>query len=92
MGLFRVRTDAPPLRFLLDGAERTGFAGQTVAAALLGLGETVFRHAPESGAPRAPFCLNGICFECVVEIDGARRQSCLVPLEPGMRVVRGRPG
>ncbi len=76
------------LRFQLDGEAREAPAGVSVAAALLGLGETVFGTTPERLAPRAPFCLMGVCFSCVVEIDGARRQSCLVDLAEGMRVVR----
>ncbi len=92
MALFRTAEGAATVRFMLDGAERSAAAGQGVAAALLALGENVFRHAPESGAPRGPFCLMGVCFECLVEIDGARRQSCLVLLEPGMRVTRGLTG
>jgi len=32
----------------------------------------------------------GICQECLVEIDGIRRQACLVAVEPGMRVMTDR--
>jgi predicted molibdopterin-dependent oxidoreductase YjgC len=86
--MFRHVGGGSEVRFLLDGVEHTAIAGQSVAAALLGLGEGVFRHAPDSGAPRGPYCLMGVCFECLIEIDGVRRQSCLATIEPGMRVVR----
>jgi aerobic-type carbon monoxide dehydrogenase small subunit (CoxS/CutS family) len=88
--MFR-RLDATGLRrldFRLDGANVSGVEGQTVAAAILALGETVFHRAPESGAPRGPFCLMGVCFACVVEIDGSRQQACLVELLDGMEIVR----
>jgi predicted molibdopterin-dependent oxidoreductase YjgC len=29
----------------------------------------------------------GVCFECLVTIDGVgNRQACLIPVRPGMRV------
>jgi predicted molibdopterin-dependent oxidoreductase YjgC len=61
--------------------------GASVAAALLAVGVQRFRTTPVSGASRAPFCMMGVCFECLVEIDGvANRQSCLVPVAEGMTI------
>ncbi|MEW6342853.1 MAG: (2Fe-2S)-binding protein [Paraburkholderia sp.] len=61
--------------------------GVSVAAALLAAGVERFRTTPLSGAARAPYCMMGVCFECLVEIDGvANRQSCLVPVAEGMTV------
>ena len=41
-------------------------AGETVATAVLveGLGYT--RTHPISGVPRAPLCMMGVCFECLM--------------------------
>jgi D-hydroxyproline dehydrogenase subunit gamma len=40
-----------------------------------------------SGARRAPYCMMGVCFECLVTIDGVgNRQACLIPARAGMRV------
>ena len=40
-----------------------------------------------SGAKRAPYCMMGVCFECLVTIDGVgNRQACLIPVSAGMRV------
>jgi predicted molibdopterin-dependent oxidoreductase YjgC len=61
--------------------------GRSVAAALLAAGVQRFRATPVSGAPRAPYCMMGACFECLVEIDGMpSRQSCLVTVQDGMRI------
>ena len=63
--------------------------GSTVAAALLSLGESMFRIS-ESGEPRAPLCGMGTCYECRVTIDGVEQQrACLVRVRPGMRVLTG---
>ncbi|TCZ51921.1 (2Fe-2S)-binding protein [Roseicella aquatilis] len=76
-----------PLRFTLDGAPAEGFEGDTVAAALLASGHTTCRETAVSGTPRGSYCLMGVCFDCLVTIDGTgNRQGCLVRLEDGMRV------
>lgn len=60
---------------------------QSLATALLGAGVVPFRHTPVSGAPRAPLCLMGVCFDCLVEVDGAQNvQACLVQVHDGMQV------
>lgn len=73
--------------FTIDG--RAAKAGETdsVAAALLANGVLACRTSAVSDAPRAPYCLMGVCFECLVTIDGTpNRQGCLVRVRPGMRV------
>ncbi len=63
--------------------------GETVAAALLAQNQWTFRTTPVSGAARGPFCMMGICFDCLVEIDGvANRQACMTVVRNGMRVKR----
>ncbi|MDC6378879.1 (2Fe-2S)-binding protein [Pseudomonas graminis] len=55
-----------------------------LAAALLEAGISSTRKTPVSGAPRGAYCMMGVCFECLVEIDGVSRQACQVRTEPGM--------
>jgi hypothetical protein len=60
-----------------------------VAAALLATGRAACRTTPVSGAARAPFCMMGVCFDCLVEIDGLpNRQGCMTPVQDGMRIHR----
>lgn len=62
-------------------------ADDSVAAALLAAGISCFGRTPVSAAPRAPFCMIGNCFDCLVEIDGETNlQACLVPVRGGMRI------
>lgn len=62
-------------------------AGLTLAAALLDAGVHTFRFTPVSGQPRGPLCMMGVCFECLVEIDGMpNQQACMQEVVPGMRV------
>jgi sarcosine oxidase subunit alpha len=73
--------------FLLDGQAVRGAEGDTVAAAMLALGRDSCRETAVSGTPRGPYCMMGVCFDCLVTIDGlGNRQGCLVRLREGMRV------
>lgn len=85
----RLDPDGATLGFTFEGAPMEARAGDTVAAALLAAGVGHFRETPVSGAMRAPWCLMGACFDCLVEIDGvANRQACQTLLAEGMQVRR----
>lgn len=60
--------------------------GQTVAAALLDSGRRAFRRT-ENGEPRGLFCGMGVCFDCLVTVNGmAEQRACMTPVEPGMQI------
>jgi hypothetical protein len=90
--MFRRLEDARrEISFDFEGRSVTAREGESVAAALVAAGLRGFRATPVSGASRAPWCMMGVCFDCLLEIDGvASRQACMVPVEPGMRVRRQR--
>ncbi|WP_110668098.1 (2Fe-2S)-binding protein [Salinicola halophilus] len=70
-----------------EGKALSARAGDTVAAALLASGVDVFRTTPVSQSPRAPWCMMGACFDCLLEIDGVpNRQGCQVVVAQGMKV------
>jgi predicted molibdopterin-dependent oxidoreductase YjgC len=73
----------------LDGETVSVPAAVSVAAALLYLGAIPTRNSIVGGVARAPFCMMGVCFECLVEIDGAADQrACQIQVRPGMQVRR----
>ncbi len=73
----------------IDGLPVTAEAGESVAAVLLRQSEGWSRTTPVSQSRRAPYCMMGVCFECLVEIDGCGSvQGCLTPVRDGMRIVR----
>ena len=73
-----------PVSFTIDGAAAVGREGESIAAALLCNGRAVCRSSAVSGAPRGPYCMMGVCFDCLVEMDGVpNRQACLVPVVEG---------
>ena len=75
------------LSFTFDGRPMTARAGDTVAAALLTNGITACRETPVSDTPRAPYCLMGVCFDCLVVVNGNPSQrACMTFVRDGMEV------
>lgn len=73
----------------IDGAAYAVPIGATAAAAMLMHGSDATRTTPVSGEGRAPYCMMGVCFECLMEIDGEpNQQACLVMVKEGMRIRR----
>jgi len=91
--MFRISTEAtlPPgkaaLSFSFGATTIAAFEGQTVGQALIAANQRVCRTTPVTASTRAPYCLMGVCFDCLVTIDGRQnQQSCLVPVRAGMQV------
>ena len=76
-----------PVGVTIDGRPYTARAGDSVAATLLAAGTVHCRTTPVSGAPRAPYCMMGVCFDCLVVVDGVgNRQGCMLRVRDGMRI------
>lgn len=59
----------------------------TIATALLVAGIETLRRSPVSQSPRGAFCMMGVCFECLVSIDGGPPvQACMAPARDGIHV------
>ena len=89
--MFRRRPDAPApsVEVIVEGRQVRVPPGASAAAAVLLAGLPSIRETAVSGAERAPYCMMGVCFDCLAEIDGvANRQSCMVAVRPGMRIRR----
>ena len=78
------------VRLVVDGRAVVAQRGDTVAAVLLLAGVAALRRTPKSASPRGVYCGMGVCFDCLVTIDGeGSRQACLVPVAEGMTVETG---
>ncbi|MET9995134.1 (2Fe-2S)-binding protein [Streptomyces mutabilis] len=74
-------------RFSVDGEPLEFTEGQTVAAALVAAGRVAWRTTRVGRRPRGVFCGIGVCFDCLLTIDGAAGQrACLIPARAGMTV------
>ena len=76
-----------PVTIVVDGRAIAATAGVPLGAVLHELGATL-RHTP-GGSPRGLFCGMGVCFDCLVTVDGRRDvRACVTPVRDGMRVER----
>jgi predicted molibdopterin-dependent oxidoreductase YjgC len=75
------------IRFLFDGEEVSALEGQSIAAALLASGQRILRYTSRAQEPRSLFCGMGMCFDCLVRVNGrANVRACLTPVAEGLRV------
>lgn len=73
--------------FRFDGREIPYMEGMTVGAALLAAGVRSWRTTRVGGRPRGLFCGIGICYDCLITVDGQPNQrACLRPAAPGLDV------
>lgn len=85
--LHRLFDRGAAIEIIVDGNPVPAFFGETVAAALLAAGKRVLRRTARHSAPRGLYCGIGICFDCVMTIDGRPNvRTCLTEVRPGMRV------
>lgn len=77
------------LTIYIDGVPAAAEPGESIAAVLLRAAEPWSRLTPVTNSKRAPYCMMGVCFECLAEVDGVPSvQTCLEPVRNGMRVAR----
>lgn len=89
--MFRKLNDpgAQALTLTIDGRTVVADVGESVASVLLRQDPPIARTTPIHKSPRAPYCMMGVCFECLAIVDGiASTQTCMVPVREGMRVER----
>lgn len=80
-------TEQPTVNVMLDGKKVLAYEGDSVAALLLTSELHCNRVTAISGSPRAPFCLMGVCFECLAVINGvANQRSCMTTVQEGMTI------
>jgi len=74
----------PAFALHIDGREIEALPGHTIAAALWRAGIMSWRTTRTAGEPRGVFCGIGICFDCLVTVNGRPNQrACLVPASAG---------
>ncbi len=81
-----IRPAGREVHVTFDGRTLPAHEGETVAACLAGNGVSAFRET-EDGSTRGIFCGMGVCFECLVDIDGRpNQQACMTTVTDGMTV------
>lgn len=79
--------DRPVVTIDFEGRRIDAMEGDSVAAALMGADIKSLRETAVKATRRGAYCMMGICFDCLVEIDGEpNRQSCMTPVRTGMKI------
>ena len=78
-----------PVAVTINGQPVQCREGDTVAAAMFAAGVVDCRDTAVSGVPRGPYCMMGICYDCLVTIDGQpNQQGCMTQVREGMNIER----
>jgi D-hydroxyproline dehydrogenase subunit gamma len=76
------------ITILINGRQTTAYDGETVHAALLAAGHRQLRRSQTGSGSRGIFCGMGVCYECLVTINGIPNQrACMSEVEDGMEIV-----
>ena len=76
-----------PFEFLLNGKPIKAYHGETIAAALFASDERCMHKTTKNNSPRGYYCGMGVCWECVMVVDGKPNvRTCVTFARPGMRV------
>lgn len=75
-----------PVAVTIDSRPVLAHAGETVAAVLMAQGSPATR-VTRSGAPRGVFCGMGVCYDCLVVVDGIpNTRACMAWVREGMAI------
>ena len=77
-----------PVSIFVNGKAVEAYEGESVLTALMAA-DVMTMSRDSFGRLRTPYCNMGVCFDCMVEVEGApsRVRACLTPVRAGMRVV-----
>lgn len=64
--------DSHPVTITVDGAQVTGITGQSIAGILMAGDQLELRRTATGDRPRGVFCGIGVCFDCLVEVNGVQ--------------------
>ena len=71
----------------VDGRPVPCYLGESVAAAMIADTDDLTLRTTDDGDPRGLFCGMGVCFECLVLVDGVpNTRACMTWVRDGMTV------
>lgn len=75
------------VKVIFNGKKVHVTQGTTVAAMALTQGLRFTRTTAISDSKRAPFCMMGVCYDCLMSIDGkANQRACVTYVQNGMQI------
>lgn len=84
---------SPTVSISVEGRKLEGQLGQSIAGILLANNYLSWRSTANANAPRGLFCGIGVCFDCLVTVDGVRDvRACQRMASEGAKVEFQRDG
>ncbi len=78
-----------PFYVSVDGRQVIAYAGETISTVLIAAGLRPFRRTSLGGEPRALYCGMGLCYDCLISLNGRRNvRACITLARPGDQVGR----
>lgn len=75
------------VKLLVNGNEIPAYKGETILAALMAAGIKTLKRSPLNNDPRGALCGMGVCFECMVTVNGIPNiRSCMTEVENNMEI------
>ena len=79
----------PAFTVTFDGKPLVAHEGETVLAVLWAAGIRALRKTARTQQPRGFFCGMGVCFDCLVTVDGRLGvRACMEAVQPDMAITR----
>lgn len=76
-----------PLSVTVNGQQVEAYAGESIAAVLTAANFRTIRRTFGGKAPRGVFCGMGICFDCLVTVDGVPNlRACHTQVHDGAAI------
>jgi len=81
------RGDALTIR--IDGRRYVAYGGETIATVLAAEGIRAYRYSERPVEMPLPgfFCGMGICYGCVVLVEGELQRACMTAVGEGMKIM-----
>lgn len=64
--------DSHQVTITVDGEPVTGITGQSIAGIVMACDQLELRRTANGNRPRGVFCGIGVCFDCLVEVNGVQ--------------------
>jgi len=71
----------------VNGKKISAYEGETLLAVLIASGVRILKKSPVLKEPRGGLCGMGVCYDCLVTIDGVPNiRSCMTYVKDGMEI------
>ncbi len=76
------------VNFIVNGVEVPAYKGESLLAALIAAGYKSLKKSPVKKESRGALCGMGVCFECLVTINGKPNlRACMYSVEDRMEII-----